>query len=139
MHQNSSIFEEVTFPVIFKPQTTKLLFEAYLVLKKYFSKPFWDREKSKPPTQRSQKARTACTFIFPGTPGWGFTKLLTKICKIFCNFGPSNLNIIYKYFLKHISLKSDFNYCINHKVPIFFDRILCKSTLKLQKKSCEFT
>ncbi len=46
-----------------------------------------------------------------------------QICKIFCIFGPQNLEIIYAYkvLFKQISLKGDVNYCINHKVPIFYE------------------
>jgi len=39
----------------------------------------------------------------------------------------------FKYFLKQISLKGDFNYFINNKVPIFYEWLLRKSTSKLRK------
>jgi len=44
-----------------------------------------------------------------------------------------------EYFLKQISLKGDVNYCINNKVPIFYEQLLHKSTLKLRKilKICQ--
>jgi len=32
-----------------------------------------------------------------------------------------------------ISLKGNNDYCINNKVPIFYEYLLCKSTLNLQK------
>jgi len=51
--------------------------------------------------------------------GWGFTKLLTQIHKILGLKCSDYLGL--KYFLKQISLKGDFNYCINHKVPIFYE------------------
>jgi len=35
--------------------------------------------------------------------------------------------------LKQISLKGDVNYCHNNKLPIFYEYLLRKSTLKLQK------
>ncbi len=35
--------------------------------------------------------------------------------------------------MEQISLKVDVNYCINHKVPIFYEYLLHKRTLKLQK------
>ncbi len=60
-------------------------------------------------------------------PGWEFTKLLTKIRKIFLNFKPKNLQInkAKSTFLKQISLKSDINYCNNHKIPIFHEKLRC--------------
>jgi len=36
-----------------------------------------------------------------------------------------------KYFLKEISLKGDVNRCKNHKVPIFYEQLLCKRALEL--------
>jgi len=66
---------------------------------------------------------------------WEFTKLLTKIRKIFLNFKPKNLQInkAKSTFLKQISLKSDINYCNNYKIPIFHEKLRCKSNLKLLK------
>jgi len=40
--------------------------------------------------------------------------------------------------LKQISLKGDVNYCINHKVSIFYEYLLCISTLKLKKNLINF-
>jgi len=54
----------------------------------------------------------------------------------FLNFGPLKSwdYLGLKYFLKQISLKGDVNYsCINHEVPIFYEKQLHKSTLKLWK------
>jgi len=69
------------------------------------------------------------------TAGWGFTKLLTQIRKIFVTLGLKILRLfkLKVFFLKQISLKGDVNYCINHKVSISYEKLLHKSTLKLQK------
>ena len=67
--------------------------------------------------------------------GWQFTKLLTQILNIFHNFKPKNLQIIKtkSTFLRQISLKGDINYCNNHKIPIFHEKLRWKSNLKLRK------
>jgi hypothetical protein len=48
-------------------------------------------------------------------PGWGFTKLLLQICKIFLYFWAIKSwdYFALKCFFKQISLKADVNYCIN--------------------------
>jgi len=62
-----------------------------------------------------------------------------QICKIFSEGALKSWDYLgLNHFLKHISFKGDVTYCINHKVPIFYEELLCKSTLKLQKKSYKF-
>jgi len=53
--------------------------------------------------------------------GWEFTKL-SKFVRFFVTLGLKILRLFrLKVLFKQISLKSDVNYCINHKVPIFYE------------------
>ncbi len=54
--------------------------------------------------------------------GWNSQNLIRKFVRFFVSLGLKCWDYLsFKYFLKQIWLKGDVNYCINHKVPIFYE------------------
>ncbi len=60
--------------------------------------------------------------------GGNSQNFLQKFVIFFVTFGLQSWDYLgLKYVLRQISLKGDVNYCINHKVPFFYDNYFVKA------------